>query len=462
MHLSAPICIKDVDIAIGLTDVCVESGNDGMPGNRVVRFNVFLNGTILGVVDVLGEPPCLKASKIASAIWQELRGTINHHLLASGRKPMEDFDGHAVFEGCSVVDRDLEGAIYDQPIVSVVVCTRNRPESLRNCLERLVDVEYPSFEIFVIDSAPDSDLCEELVSGFCARYPSLHYARELRPGLSRARNLGVSLAKGEIVAFTDDDVIVDRNWLARLVKPFTLSQHIACVTGLVLPFELESEAQVLFEKFAGFSKGKSFDSVIYDNRVHVPDDPLYPYLPAVFGAGANMAFSTAALRQVGRFDETLGPGTLPGCSEDTDYFFRVIEAGLAIAYEPQAIVRHKHRRDMRSLERQLRSYGSGFSAFIAKLVVSDVRHLARLLRRLIPAAQYLFSSRSPRNSRKGKRYPWSLTLHEYSGMLLGPFAYLMERCAADFSQDKQAGMHNGERPSHSFPGCHERSPGDGI
>src|SRR6185312_3629836 len=144
-------------------------------------------------------------------------------------------------------------------------------------------------------------------------------------GLGWARNGGLGEARGEIVAFTDDDVVVDRYWLAELVTGFTVADHVGCVTGIALPMELRTQAQMWFEQFGGFSKGyarRVFD--LAENRLR---NRLYPYSAGVFGTGANMAFRTSALRATGGFDPALGPGSSGVGGEDLAAFFQIIMAG---------------------------------------------------------------------------------------------------------------------------------------
>src|SRR5204863_4084476 len=97
-----------------------------------------------------------------------------------------------------------------RPTVSVAVCTRNRPQDMERCLAALSSLRYPSLEIVVVDNAPQTDATERLVRRYSA---SMRYVRESRPGLGWARNRAISETRGEVLAFTDDDVMVDAGWL---------------------------------------------------------------------------------------------------------------------------------------------------------------------------------------------------------------------------------------------------------
>ena len=98
----------------------------------------------------------------------------------------------------------------DRPMISVVVCTRNRPQSLLATLRSLTAMSYRPFEVVVVDNAPSSEATREAVLAEYGGDPRVRYVREPRPGLSCARNRGIEEAAADIVAFTDDDVIVDR------------------------------------------------------------------------------------------------------------------------------------------------------------------------------------------------------------------------------------------------------------
>ena len=132
---------------------------------------------------------------------------------------------------------------------SLVICTRNRPQELARCLKSLADQTAMPAEVIVVDNASTDARAREvtIAAGFT-------YVQEDRLGLDFARNAGVSAATGEIILFTDDDVRLHPRWLERMVEAFD-GPDIEAVTGLVLPAELETEAQWFFEKYWGFGRG---------------------------------------------------------------------------------------------------------------------------------------------------------------------------------------------------------------
>ncbi|MFW6068522.1 MAG: glycosyltransferase family 2 protein [Chloroflexota bacterium] len=265
------------------------------------------------------------------------------------------------------------------PELTVAVCTRDNPQNLAHCLARLLalrrlETETP-FQIIVVDNAPSTEETKALV----ASRPAIRYIREPRPGLNFARNRALQEATGELLAFIDDDVIVDRYWLRGLSWALARHPDAGAVTGLVLPSELETEAQILFEKRGGFEK--SFETIRYGSSL--PGHPFYPCIGGKFGTGCNMAFRRQVLLELGGFDEALDTGApLPG-GGDTDIFYRVVRAGYPLIYEPQFTVFHKHRRSYKQLKHQLaRSWGQGLMAFVSKSYTKDPGQRSNL-RRLV-------------------------------------------------------------------------------
>src|SRR2546423_3601066 len=179
------------------------------------------------------------------------------------------------------------------PAISVVIATRNRPEDLARCLDSVTTVAYPRLEVIVVDNDPDTDDTEPLIRDRFAR-PG-RYTREPVRGLASAHNRGLALASGEIVAFADDDVVVDRDWLAAIAEAFASGERVGCVTGLIAPAELDTPAQVMLEAHGGFPK--RFTPHRYELGQPC-GDPLFPFNAGQLGAGASTAFLTAALRGI--------------------------------------------------------------------------------------------------------------------------------------------------------------------
>jgi GT2 family glycosyltransferase len=266
------------------------------------------------------------------------------------------------------------------PSVSVVVCTRNRPEDLEKCLTALAGLAPAPAEIIVVDNDPRSGGTRRVTD--C--HPAVRYVPEERPGLSAARNTGVLAATGDIVAFTDDDVIVDPRWVGAICEAFE-DRAVASVTGLVLPAELETAAQYAFQTdVLGWGWGYravDFDRTFFDatKDVGVPAWRL--------GAGANMAFRREVFDRVGLFDERLGAGA-SGCSEDSELWYRLLADGHRCRYWPAAVVLHRHRADWDGLRQQMYTYMRGH---VTALFVQfeRYRHWGNIYRAFVALPWYL-------------------------------------------------------------------------
>jgi GT2 family glycosyltransferase len=387
---------------------------------RAALVLVRLHDEPLGVIDV--ELGGAETATLADRIRVDLGVRISAHLERDGAGRGVRFRGDG-----SVVAPERCSAATDRqqlPPTSVVVATRDRAAQLANCLASLLAMDHPRYEIIVVDSAPSSAAAHDLVARHADSPVAVRYSREEIPGLARARNHGVRVATGDVVAFTDDDVRVDRHWLSELTSAFSVAPDVACTTGLSLPAELETRPQVWFEQFGGFSKG--FDRQVFDRDSHRGVEPLYPYRVGWFGSGLNMAFDAAVLRRLGGFDEHLGAGTRVHGGEDLDAFLRIVLAGHTLVYEPRALVWHYHRRDLPALRRQLQGSGVGLSAVLVKLLL-DRSTRADVLARAVPGVRYLLAPSSAKNAAKAPGYPRSLTLAELGGVASGPFVYTYSR-----------------------------------
>jgi GT2 family glycosyltransferase len=264
------------------------------------------------------------------------------------------------------------------PSVTVAICTRNRPDWVDRCLaslERLRPAPLAlteGFEILVVDNAPPDERTKDVVN----RRPAVRYVVEPRPGLNFGRNRALKEARGAFLAYIDDDVVVDPGWLAGLREAWSENPDAKAFTGLVLPFALETEAQILFERRGGFRRG--FDKKRF--RGADPGNPLAPCGAGSFGAGANMAFHRETVLAIGGFDEALDTGApLPG-GGDLDMFYRMARTGAPFIYEPQFALFHEHRRELAQLRRQYWTWGLAHMAFVVKSYRSDFAYRNSLKR----------------------------------------------------------------------------------
>ncbi|GAA4301830.1 hypothetical protein GCM10023086_17900 [Streptomyces venetus] len=326
----------------------------------------------------------------------------------------------------------------EPPYTSVVVATRERAGQLARALDSLLAQDHPRFEIVVVDNAPVTGETRELVERKYAE--RVRYVCEPVPGLAVAHNAGLAAVRGEVVAFTDDDVVADPRWLTELTAPFAADAGLGCATGLILPARLTTPAQVLLESHGGFAKG--FTPRTYDPADPPVDEPLFPFTAGRFGSGANMAFRTAVLRSVGGFDPATGAGTAARGGDDLYGFVRVLAQGHRLRYTPSALVWHHHRETWRDLETQAYGYGAGLTAYLTAVLVNRPALLPAFLARLprgLAHARALTAVRETEGTGGGgtpgdhdaRTHPWPRRLSRLQrrGMVYGPVGYLKARRA---------------------------------
>ena len=248
--------------------------------------------------------------------------------------------------------------------MTIIVCTRDRTEGLLECLSTLQQVAYDPIEIIVVDNAPSGNATREAVTAIAQDDPRIRYTCESRPGLSRARNHGLVHARYDIVAFTDDDTMVDSGWPSAVAAGFAADPGAMCVTGLVASRALDTGSQRYFD--SRYAWGEAFEPRRYDLDAHRHPSRVYPFSAGIFGTGANFAVRRRAMADLGSFDPLLGAGSPGRGGEDLDMFLRVILAGGRICYLPSALVWHRHRADIQALSEQIYSYGYGLGAYVAK------------------------------------------------------------------------------------------------
>lgn len=392
------VAVRTVDVSRPLSPI------EGVARYAGVRVFVVDGEELLGAVDIRpAGSAAISASRLRDAIAESL--------------------GHALFTRDIARQLATAGAPSLRPdpatAVSIIVPTCDRPDDLRRCLASLVSQSAACpVEIVVVDNRPGAGATREIVRAF----PGVRLVEERRQGLSYARNAGIAQARGDIIVATDDDVVAPPGWIDKLVAPFG-RREVAAVTGNVLPLELESESQRLFEAYGGLGKGftrlEANSDWFHAHRLAVPTWQL--------GATANAAFRAAIFRDpaIGLLDEALGAGMPTGCSEDTDLFYRILKAGHVIVYEPSAFVWHRHRTSMESLRRQILAYSRGHVAYHLTTLLRDGDR--RALWRLLYSLPKTYLRRTWQRLRGRSEYPLSLILLEIRGTLAGPWALWRSR-----------------------------------
>lgn len=255
------------------------------------------------------------------------------------------------------------------PTSTAVICTRNRPQLLARALHSLQAQRRPPLEILVVDNAPSSEQTQQMVA---REFPSVRYVREPVPGLDFARNRAMREAKGDIIAYLDDDAVADPDWIAATEQAFAASARLAACMGKVDALTLDSAGARLFEANGGFARGI--------HRIELPPGagprpagmprPLIAWCISV-GSGVSMALRKDLLLQLGGFDTALDLGAaLPG-GGDHDMLWRMLESGAEVVYEPRVQARHEHRPERTAAEQQILEHNRALIATLTKLVVAS-------------------------------------------------------------------------------------------
>jgi len=292
------------------------------------------------------------------------------------------------------------------------------------CVESILAAVDGRFEVVVVENRPDRSTVADALAAAFPGDARIRYVEEHRPGLAWARNAGLEAARGELIAFTDDDVQIDRGWAPAVRAAFASAPEVDCVTGLILPRELETAAQLLDERFASFGKG--FERRTYSIDEPPSDQPLFPYTAGYFGSGANMTFRSSAIRALGGFDRALGTGTPARGGEDLDICVRLLHSGRRLTYEPAAMVWHRHPDTYAAVRRQVFGYGVGLGAMLGKHVACGPNRWD-VVSRSIQGIRYYMDPASRKNALRGPSFPRSLVLLERIGLVLGPLAYCASR-----------------------------------
>jgi glycosyltransferase involved in cell wall biosynthesis len=284
---------------------------------------------------------------------------------------------------------------------SIIVCTRNRSASVKETLDSLFQLDACDYEVLVVDNSTgtERELTEKYSSAAGVRY--LH---EPRRGLNVARNTGIAHAGGDILAFTDDDCLPEKNWLQATLRNFSEASVWAC-TSRIVQHSREGAAD-LFEAVAGQDLGEHKRTFTRDD-IHFGPGFLLANLRKVFakhmkssapvpfgiGHGSGMVFRKAVFKDggCGLFDERFGSGAKLGGCDDIEMLYRVLKSGHSVVYEPAAVVRHKHRFALEDVFKTRYDYSRSGAIFLRQYrrdALMFTMFYGRLTQLAIKTAQY--------------------------------------------------------------------------
>jgi cellulose synthase/poly-beta-1,6-N-acetylglucosamine synthase-like glycosyltransferase len=304
----------------------------------------------------------------------------------------------------------VQGTLEESKVAlscTVVVCTRDRPEQLNECLRAISRLHYPKFDVLVVDNAPQNTQAKEIALEWGARY-----SIEPRPGLSRARNHGAHQCRSEIVAYLDDDSLCEPEWLTALAFEF-LDLRVMAVAGLV--------------RLAVFGSGQVYRTQNTNARLIVDRHTANWFEIANFGGignGNNMAFRRSAFDVWPGFDERLGRGTSLWQGEEHYAFFSLIDRGYRVAYTPQAIVTHPQPPTMEEVRVQYMKGYAALTGYITLLLVENPRHRLATLKYIFEALRGV--QRTWRYAGTNDLPPTSIDApwRRFVAYLLGPMLYM--------------------------------------
>jgi glycosyltransferase involved in cell wall biosynthesis len=285
--------------------------------------------------------------------------------------------------------------------ISVVICTRDRSESLARTLESVLDQAYDEYEVLVVDQSA-GDETRRLVEALAGTSTRLRYLRLDRPGLSRAYNAGVRETSGRLLAFTDDDITVPADWLARIAGAFEAEPVASLLYGQVLlPPEMAER-----ENRDGVTPG-----------LPIPERRLLDRRHGfrVFGMGANFAARRTLFQRIGGFDEVLGGGGPLQSSQDFDLVYRAFRSGATTLLEPDVVAYHYGFRSYSGeWAATVRSYGVGVGGFFAKHVRTGDLYAGWLLLGFLAGSAARIAKRLL--TRQPARLPWTYFANILAGV----------------------------------------------
>lgn len=255
---------------------------------------------------------------------------------------------HSLLEGTEVTHA------LSPPALSLVICTRNRLNKLRRCVDALFSViTKHDWEVVFVDNGSSDGTSEYLESISQQRLNSCLYVKtvlEPKQGLSFARNTGWHSAIGEIIAFTDDDCYVSKDYVNSVIQVFDEDPNIGFLGGRILLFDQLDHR---------ITTNESLRRNEFRPRTFIPANAIH---------GANFAFRKGVLEQIGGFDERLGTGT-PFPSEDLAAAAAAVWSDAMGVYDPRPVVYHHHgRRTKKEVQELMNSYHAGRGAYYIKYI----------------------------------------------------------------------------------------------
>ena len=243
-----------------------------------------------------------------------------------------------------------------ETLIDVVIPTRNRGDLIVETLESLLENKQDCIAIWVIDQS-EGDETRKAIKGFL-QDRRVHYIKSDQEGSNFARNLGIFVGQAPIVAFTDDDCVVDSHWILETLRAFE-DENVDAVFGRVIDRSVGLSGETVTNGIKIAVKDEPEREVYFGNRFKLD-----------FGHGACMAFRREMLEGIDGFDPLLGNGGPLKSWPEKDIGYRILQNKGTIVYEPHVVVHHKQWRSWEGVKATQRNYGFGAGAIAARYLKS--------------------------------------------------------------------------------------------
>lgn len=253
-------------------------------------------------------------------------------------------------------------------MISIIIPTKNRPILISKCVQSILQNIAQKYDAIVVDQSTTKETIHCIKQLYNSRLRLVQYKIG---GKSAALNRGIDIAKGDILAFTDDDCFVSKQWLSTIQKSFMDNPNISVVFGKTLPYQPNRH------------KGQICPCIFLNENKKMITKPCLHYRH--IGFGNNMAVRKSLFEEIGNFKEWLGPGSIGSNAEDAEMSLRLLIKGRKILYNPNMIVYHNKWLSANEMKKQHLSYVCGEMAcygyfhfqghrFATKVVIRNIQN----------------------------------------------------------------------------------------
>lgn len=265
--------------------------------------------------------------------------------------------------------------------ITVILVTRNRPLQIIDCVRSILKSSFQDYQILIADQSTNNRTVEIIKSLHSSK---IEIVRMKKKGKAKGLNILIKKSNSNILAFTDDDCIVSKNWLHQIIKTYNEFPHLAGIFGNVYPYKPKNHPTEICP--ATFKTKKM--------QTHTFEKFHYYHV----GLGNNMSIKKSILEKVGNFQEWLGPGAIATNGEESELIFKILKQGFILATNPKILVFHNRWLNYKQERLIQANYTQGFISFLAfYLLTKDQKHAWKFIKvkineRILPAFKTCFYS----------------------------------------------------------------------